>query len=138
MISVRPHHTSDGHACSRCPQALKFAGFPKLFRTQADPGLISSILSTVAGYVTGAAPLSPEEAAECADALCKLVESLARTPSFDMSVMMFTRADKAGAECAPHALASCVLMCVGVFVQFRSVFECNLCDDGMKLFDCLL
>jgi hypothetical protein len=88
---VRLSRSSRGTPFIVASQALKFGSFAKLFRSTVEPDLVTSILAVVAKHTASG---DGDEAAGAG--MHKLIVALTNTPSFDMTVMMFTTADKAG------------------------------------------
>jgi hypothetical protein len=93
-------------------QDLKFAAFPKLFRSQVDPDLVTAVLASVAS-LGDSVPAASADAKTFSDTIHKFVGALTRTPSFDMTTMMFTPSEKQGGLLGPHS--------VGIFSQRLAV-----------------
>jgi Potential Monad-binding region of RPAP3 len=78
-------------------QELKFTAFTKLFRSRVDPEFVTAVLASLA-CVGDTVPAGSDDSKACADTIHKFVGALTKTPSFDMTTMMFTSAEKKGEE----------------------------------------
>lgn len=81
-------------------QNIKFGKFPKLFRSQVDPAVVTKVLHGVDSALCapdGTAPAGVDEPLPVATAL-RFINALAKTPTFDMTVMMFTKEDQSAAK----------------------------------------
>jgi hypothetical protein len=75
-------------------QTLKLATFPRLFRSQLDPTLVSNLLVSIKSALTEEGEVAVDAAA--ADTAVGFVVALTKTNSFDMTRMMFVDSDKTG------------------------------------------
>lgn len=74
-------------------QKIKLASFRKLFRSQVDPGVITGVLTALCAYFSADAPTDGKRVLSPNVAL-RFLHVLSRTPSFDMTTMMFTATDR--------------------------------------------
>lgn len=85
-------------------RTLKLVTFPRLFRSQLDPTLVSNLLVSIKSALTEEGEVAVDAAA--ADTAVGFVVALTKTNSFDMTRMMFVDSDKTVSQALLSAAAA--------------------------------